>query len=48
MTRGYREDIDWLRAIAVMAVIAFHFEVTRHVHTHAASSSLRASLNSSG
>ena len=28
MTRGYREDIDWLRAIAVMAVIAFHFEVT--------------------
>jgi len=28
VTRGYREDIDWLRAIAVMAVIAFHFEVT--------------------
>ena len=25
MTRGYREDIDWLRAIAVMAVIALFF-----------------------
>ncbi|MGE0285902.1 MAG: acyltransferase family protein [Bradyrhizobium sp.] len=25
--REYREDIDWLRAIAVLAVVAFHFEM---------------------
>jgi peptidoglycan/LPS O-acetylase OafA/YrhL len=27
MKREYREDIDWLRSIAVVAVVAFHFEV---------------------
>jgi peptidoglycan/LPS O-acetylase OafA/YrhL len=26
MRSHYREDVDWLRAIAVFAVIAFHFE----------------------
>ena len=27
MIAGYREDIDWFRAIAVLSVVAFHFEV---------------------
>jgi peptidoglycan/LPS O-acetylase OafA/YrhL len=31
MTASYREDIDWLRAIAVLSVVAFHFE-TRGVY----------------
>src|SRR5438876_63819 len=26
MRPGYREDIDWLRAIAVLSVVAFQFE----------------------
>jgi peptidoglycan/LPS O-acetylase OafA/YrhL len=28
-TRFYREDIDWLRALAVLAVVGFHFELPR-------------------
>ncbi len=27
MTRAYREDIDWLRAIAVISVLAFHWDI---------------------
>ena len=27
MTRSYREDIDWLRAIAVLSVIGFHWDI---------------------
>ena len=27
MSFKYREDIDWLRAIAVLAVVAFHLDV---------------------
>ena len=30
MTFQYREDIDWLRAIAVLAVVAVHFEAPVH------------------
>ena len=30
MTFQYREDINWLRAIAVLAVVAFHFEAPVH------------------
>ena len=29
MTRAYREDIDALRALAVLSVIGFHFEAPR-------------------
>jgi peptidoglycan/LPS O-acetylase OafA/YrhL len=29
MRSRYREDIDWLRAIAVLAVVGFHFELPR-------------------
>lgn len=27
MTRAYREDIDWLRALAVLSVLAFHWGI---------------------
>ena len=29
MTSGYREDVDGLRALAVLSVIGFHFEAPR-------------------
>jgi peptidoglycan/LPS O-acetylase OafA/YrhL len=30
--RDYREDIDWLRAIAVLAVVGYWPPVTGHWH----------------